>query len=144
MKTCTKCNQTKPFDCFHIGKAYADGYRTICKACVSLANTGKTSETMARLKELRLLRKQQKEQNMLRKIAHMETQIEHANKTLAPSYPAFLDTIEVSEGWTRSKLMALSTGELMAVLDPMQPEEEDAFRLQFGIRFDSDDRPYFK
>ena len=36
MKTCTKCNLEKAFDAFHKDKTHKDGYRSFCKACVSL------------------------------------------------------------------------------------------------------------
>ena len=35
MKTCTECSETKPFEDFHKGKNYADGYRSKCKTCMS-------------------------------------------------------------------------------------------------------------
>ena len=35
MKICTECSETKPFDDFHKGKHYADGYRSKCKQCMS-------------------------------------------------------------------------------------------------------------
>ena len=35
MKTCTKCQEVKLFTAFHKDKTRADGYRSLCKACVS-------------------------------------------------------------------------------------------------------------
>lgn len=35
MKLCTSCNMTKPFDDFHKGAKYKNGYRTWCKVCMS-------------------------------------------------------------------------------------------------------------
>ena len=36
MKTCTKCNETKPLDCFHAQKKGAFGVTSQCKPCTSL------------------------------------------------------------------------------------------------------------
>ena len=34
MKTCTKCGETKPLDCFHSDKTKSGGLRNDCKVCV--------------------------------------------------------------------------------------------------------------
>jgi hypothetical protein len=33
MKTCNKCNKTKPFSLFHKHSGFKDGLRTVCKEC---------------------------------------------------------------------------------------------------------------
>ena len=38
MKTCKKCNQSKPFSAFPPNERYAGGYGTWCKECHRLAN----------------------------------------------------------------------------------------------------------
>lgn len=51
MKTCTKCSIPKPFTDFHKGSNYADGYRSICKACMSAYYKQRNSQPKQKLKQ---------------------------------------------------------------------------------------------
>ena len=50
MKTCTKCKAVKNFTEFHKGKNYKDGYRTVCKECMSTYSKARNATTQQREK----------------------------------------------------------------------------------------------
>ena len=51
MKTCNTCSETKPFDSFYKGAAYADGYRPKCKQCVSDYHKERNSKPEQKIKQ---------------------------------------------------------------------------------------------
>ena len=108
MKTCNKCDQCKPFEAFHVGLAYADGYRNTCKKCVSdhaKALRGSDPEYLARV-ALRNARKERKALRVLERAKIMQrtnslmTSIAHATPAVDVSVsvdrplPGFLDQLE--------------------------------------------------
>lgn len=44
MKTCTKCNKTKPFADFCKGKRFKDGHQPWCKSCAAISNKNRYSK----------------------------------------------------------------------------------------------------
>ena len=76
MKTCSKCNVTKPFDQFYRNKRMRDGFKSACKACTAQYDA----------------RPEQKERRLKTsyrwKKAHPERQAEHMSKAAKKRYAA--------------------------------------------------------